>query len=50
VQSSVAPINKEAGKYLKYIGLTRDESTYSLVQNVMNVKYWQHESVTDKEQ
>lgn len=50
VQSSVAPINEKAGEYLKYIGLTRNESTYRLVQNVMNAKYWLKNSVTEKEQ
>ena len=50
VQSSVAPVNEKAKGYLDYIGLTRDESTYSLVQNVMVAKYWQKESVTEKEQ
>lgn len=50
VQSSVSPINDKAGQYLKYIGLTRDESTYRLVQNVMNAKYWLKSDVTNKEQ
>ncbi len=50
VQSSVSPINNKAGEYLKYIGLTRDESTYRLVQNVMNAKYWLKKEETDKEQ
>lgn len=50
VQSSVSPINDKAGQYLKYIGLTRDESTYRLVQNVMNAKYWLKTDVTNKEQ
>ncbi|MCR5454988.1 MAG: dynamin family protein [Bacteroidales bacterium] len=50
VQSSVSPINDKAGEYLKYIGLTRDESTYRIVQNVMNAKYWLKRDVTDKEQ
>lgn len=50
VQSSVAPINDKAGEYLKYIGLTRDESTYRLIQNVMNAKYWLKSEETDKEQ
>ena len=50
VQSSVSPINNKAGEYLKYIGLTRDESTYRLVQNVMNAKYWLKKEETEKEQ
>lgn len=50
VQSSVSPINQKAGEYLKYIGLTRNESTYRHVQNVMNAKYWLKYDVTDEEQ
>lgn len=45
VQSSVAPLNEEACRYLREIGSKLDDNTYRLVHNIMDTRQWRRKEI-----